>query len=230
MQRARAHLESLLRARHLDGTLTTAAPWVGDDLDHRASADWPVLDGPLGGGVRRGHLSEIIGARSSGRTTVFYRLAAAATARGELVALVDTHDRFDPPSAAAAGVDLARLLWIRDTGEADRAIKAMMLVLQAGGFGLVACDLADVPHVVLRGVPAPTWLRLARAIEGSMTVALLLGTDRIARSAGGAAILLAPPAAEVPGDWCGTTPRARRLAGVTVRPRIVLAHGIAAGE
>ena len=40
-------------------------------------------------------------------------MLAAATARGELVALVDALDMFDVESAAAAGVDLDRLLWIR---------------------------------------------------------------------------------------------------------------------
>jgi hypothetical protein len=37
----------------------------------------------------------------------------AAASRGELVALVDTFDTFDPPSARACGVDLTHLLWVR---------------------------------------------------------------------------------------------------------------------
>ena len=40
-------------------------------------------------------------------------MLAAATGRGELVAVVDALDAFDVESAAAAGVDLDRLLWIR---------------------------------------------------------------------------------------------------------------------
>ena len=75
---------------------------------------------------------------------------AAATGRGEVVALVDTCDRFDPGSAADAGVDLSRLLWVREHGDAGRALKAMNLVLQAGGFGIAAFDLADVPALALR--------------------------------------------------------------------------------
>jgi hypothetical protein len=49
------------------------------------------------------------------------------------VALVDTCDRFDPESAASTALDLSQLLWIRETGDATRALKAMSLVLQAGG-------------------------------------------------------------------------------------------------
>ena len=56
----------------------------------------------LGGGWRRGEVSELVGARSSGRTSVLLATLAAATARGEVVALVDALDRFDPASAAAA--------------------------------------------------------------------------------------------------------------------------------
>ena len=102
-------------------------------------------------------------------------MRAAAAARGELVALVDTHDRFDPASASAAGLDLSRLFWIRETGDAARALKAMNLVLQAGGFGLVVFDLADAQRPAVRGLPFTTWFRLARVIEGSQTVALLVG-------------------------------------------------------
>jgi recombination protein RecA len=227
MSAARAQLEALLRDRKLDTTLTTAAPWRTDDAARRAPTEWPVLDRFLGGGLRRGHLSEIIGVRSSGRTALLCRIAAATTARGELVAVVDTHDRFDPASAAAAGVDVSRLLWVRAAGDADRALQAMTIVLQAGGFGLVAWDLADLRGAVRHRWPATTWMRLARTVDGSLTVALLLAGERLGRSAGGATVVLDAPASAVPGEWHGTAPRARRLAGLTIRLRVIAAHGVA---
>ncbi|MBI3399810.1 MAG: hypothetical protein HY048_00195 [Acidobacteria bacterium] len=114
MPLARADLESLLRARQLDRTLTTSLPPLasGDDLT-LAPSGITTLDARLGGGVPRGQLSEIVGPRSSGRTSVLLQLLAAATARGELVAVVDALDMLDVESAAAAGVDLDRLLWVR---------------------------------------------------------------------------------------------------------------------
>ncbi len=219
---ARAELESLLRARKLDVTLTTSALWVAASPEAcRAAIDVPDLDAALGGGLRRGHLSEIAGPRSCGRTTVLCHALAAATARGEVTALIDAMDRFDPMSAAAAGVDLSHLLWVRETGDLGRAVKAMNLVLQAGGFGLVALDLADVsPHVV-RQVPYTTWIRLARAVEGSQTVALVVGAERTTRSAGGVTIALDAPSPR----WAGRSDRSRRLYGVDVRPRVVAARG-----
>ncbi len=219
---ARAEIESLLRARKLDVTLTTSA---GRSLpeDRVASSGVPALDAALAGGLRRGHLSEIVGPRSAGRTTVLCQIIAAATARGEIAALVDTHDRFDPVSAASAGVDLSRLLWIRDRGDALRALKAVNLVLQAGGFGVVAMDLADVRRPALRQFPLTTWMRLSRVIEHSQTVALLLASERLARSPGGVTIALEAGGAR----WTGQTDRARLMRGVAVRPRVVTAYGCA---
>src|SRR5204862_8083375 len=111
---ARAYLESALRARKLDRTLTTALPPIDphDELAIAASGI-TALDARLGGGFPRGQLCEIVGARTSGRTSVLLQVLAAATGRGELVALVDALDRFDVASGAAAGINLDRLLWIR---------------------------------------------------------------------------------------------------------------------
>jgi recombination protein RecA len=224
MDAARAHLESLLRARKLDLTLTSSAPWrEQDDPDDVAATGWAALDRSLGGGLRRGHLSEIVGPRSAGCAAVMTACMAAATARGEVMALIDTHDRFDPGTAAAAGVDLSRLLWVRETGNADRALKAANLILQAGGFGLVVFDLADVRGPALRQFPHTTWMRIARVIEGSATAAVLLAAEHVARSPGGVTIALqhADPLA---GEWTGESARARRLTGLTIRPRVISAR------
>ena len=123
---------------------------------------------------------------------------AAATGRGELVALVDALDMFDVESAAAAGVDLDRLLWIRghvvsnpglcrDTNQRalEQAIRAFTLVLQAGNFGLVIFDAAEAPADAIRRLPFTTWLRLQRMVEGSQTMCLLVGGEPMARSSAG---------------------------------------------
>ena len=107
-----ALLESALRARKLDRTLTTTLqPGKGDGLV--APTGTATLDTVLAGGLPRGELSEIAGPHSSGRTTLLLQVIAAATRRGEIAALVDTFDRLDVASVVAAGIDLDRLLWIR---------------------------------------------------------------------------------------------------------------------
>jgi hypothetical protein len=225
----KAALESLLRARKLDVTLTAAPGSLAPPPERLAPIPGcPDLDAALGGGLRRGHLSEIIGAASSGVTRIAVDAMAAAAARGEAVALVDACDTFDPASAVARGLDLARLLWVRpSTGlgtgadEASRALKAFSLILQAGGFGLVVLDLADVPPAALRRFPwywtSSTWMRISRIVEGSDTVALLVGSEHVARSAAGATIALGPS----PARWQGAAHRARVFSGVVPVPRVV---------
>ena len=199
MALARADLESLLRDRRLDRTLTTALPPV-DPRDAHALAPSGIraLDARLGGGFPRGQLSELVGPRSSGRTSLLLQMMAAATARGECVALVDALDMLDVESAAAAGVDFDRLLWIRghivthqglcrelNQRALEQAIRAFTLVLQAGNFGLVVFDVAEAPVDAVRRLPFTTWLRLQRMVDGSQTACILIGTEPMARSSAG---------------------------------------------
>jgi hypothetical protein len=201
---ARADLELLLRDRKLDRTLTTTMPAL-DPADDAAIAPSSVsaLDARLGGGFPRGQLSELVGPRSSARTSLLLRMLAAATARGELVALVDALDMLDVESAAAAGVDLDRLLWIRghvvsnpgfgrdlNQRAMEQAIRALALVLQAGKFGIVALDVAEAPALAVRRLPFTTWLRLQRMVEGSQTVCVLIGDAPMARSSAGLTVRL----------------------------------------
>jgi|SRR5215472_5580004 len=67
----------------------------------------------LTGGVPLGCLTEICGPISSGRTSVLLSLMAECMRHDEICTLIDTSDAFDPQSAASAGVDLARMLWVR---------------------------------------------------------------------------------------------------------------------
>jgi recombination protein RecA len=227
---ARADLEAMLRARKLDNTLSH--PGIAESSD-RASfsagkllpTGLALLDERLGGGLPRGQMSEIVGPRSSGRTTVMCASLAAVTGRGELAALVDPLDTFDPASAPACGVVLDRVLWLRGDGTTtgalpprllDRALKAINLVLQAGGFDLAVLDLSEVPPDAIRRLPFTTWLRLQRVIEGSRTVCLLLGPVPIARSAGGVSIQLA---ASRPGAWSS-----QMFLGLDIHARVVRAR------
>lgn len=228
---ARADLESLLRHRKL---VPPIAP--GSTTDEYATAPTGVtaLDASLSGGFPRGQLSEIVGARSSGRTSVLLQMLATATARREIVALIDVLDMFDVASAAATAVDFGRLLWIRgqvvthpglcrdmNQRALDRAIKALTLVLQAGNFGLVAFDAAEAPPHAFERLPFTTWRRLQRIIEGSQTACVLVGGTPIARSAGGVTLQLGIRDSE-----CGIRFRDRLFAGLDVNAQVIRARAI----
>ena len=206
---ARDYLETLLRHRKLDHTLTPASGSEPCQERWAVPTGIAALDARLEGGLPRGHLSEVIGPRSSGRLAIVLSALAGATLRGEAVALIDTLDMFDPVSASATGIDFQRMLWVRgeSSGSArvslsceygtlqksvDRAVKALNIVLQAGGFGVVALDVGEVASQAIKRLPYTTWLRLQRVIEGSETACVLIGSEPMSRSSGGVTVLLTP--------------------------------------
>ena len=120
---------------HVSAISRLAAVVPASRLDVRpapemVSSGIPQLD-LLTGGLARGCLTEICGAASSGRTSVLLFALARATQRGEVCALVDASDAFDPASAAAAGMEMSRLLWVR-CGEKYPSRKHLSAVHRAG--------------------------------------------------------------------------------------------------
>jgi hypothetical protein len=151
-----------------------------------ASSGIAAMDA-LTGGLPRGCLTEICGPASSGRTTLLLAALAAATRRGECCAIVDASDALDPQSAAAAGVELERLLWVR-CGESspqkclEQLLRAADLLLESGGFGMIALDFGDLPPQTARHIPLTTWFRFRRAVEHTPTVLLAIERQSIAGS------------------------------------------------
>ena len=140
----------------------------------------PSLD-VLTGGLPRGSLTEVYGPPCSGRTSFLISTLASRTAASEVCALVDAGDAFDPNSAGAAGVRLPQLLWVR-CRNADQALRSTDLLIQGGGFGLIALDLSDIPPQVVRGVPLQVWFRFRRAVESTPTIFVLLGQESNAKT------------------------------------------------
>jgi hypothetical protein len=164
----------------------------------RLLVDIPELD-RLIGGLARGTVTEVFGAASSGRTTFALRALAGAAARGEICAWVDTCDNLDPVSAAAAGADLDHLIWVRAGGDAERALQSADLLVQAGGFGIIVLDIADLAVRAARRIPLVAWFRLRRAIENTPAILLVLSREPQARQCASAAIEMRPRGAA----WSG---------------------------
>jgi hypothetical protein len=133
------------------------------------------------GGLPRGAMTEICGAACSGRTSLLLSALASRTAEGEACALVDARDNFDPLTGNAAGIALRKLLWVR-CQNIDQALRATDLLIQAGGFGMVAVDLSDVPTRTVRQVPLNAWFRFRRAVEDTPTILLLLEQEPHAKT------------------------------------------------
>ncbi len=171
----------------------------------------------IAGGFPRGGITEVFGPPSSGRTSLMLSALAAATDREEICALVDTNDAFSPESGEAAGIALDRLLWVRCAGNANHALKALDLLLQGGGFGLVVFDIGDIAPRFARKIPLASWFRFRRVIENTPAVMLAIEQEANAKSC--ASLVLEMEQARA--DWRATgsvlATWARLLGGAELR-------------
>jgi hypothetical protein len=171
----RSQIESALSGR-------VSAPFTYRDrkIIETVSVGIPEIDS-LTGGLPRGGLTEICGPSGSGRMSLLVSALAERTAHDEVCALVDGRDTFDPHSAEAAGVALNQLLWVR-CRHIDQAFRATDLLIQGGGFGLIALDLSDIPPETVRYVPLNSWFRFRRAIEDTSTILVVLDQEPNAKT------------------------------------------------
>jgi recombination protein RecA len=165
-----------------DAKIRECLPTGMASLDAMFSQGDAMLSHGENAGFPRGAISEILGPESSGRTTLVHSLLAASTAQLEICAYVDTDDSFDPVSAAAAGVALSQLVWIRCGHNAGYALRAADSLLHAGGFGAIVLDLCQVPPRISNRIPISYWYRFRRAIENTPTILALAEREPIARS------------------------------------------------
>jgi hypothetical protein len=159
-----------------------AAPFAYRDrkLVEMVSAGIPEIDS-LTEGLPRGGLTEICGPPCSGRTSLLVSALASRTAQAEVCALVDGRDAFDPHAAAAAGVELKQLLWVR-CRNIEQALRSTDLLLQGGGFGMIAVDLSDISPATVRYVPLNAWFRFRRAVEDTPTILMLIEQEPNAKT------------------------------------------------
>ena len=174
-------MQTAVLKQQFESVLGGHLDWQSRPVPERVRSGISEVDRATGG-LPRGCLTEIFGPASSGRTSLLVSILAEATARDEVCALVDAEDAFDPTSAAAAGVRLERLLWVRAAHNAEHALKAADLLIQGGGFGLVAMDLGDTRPETARRISLTSWFRLRRAVENTPTVLVVVARQSNAKT------------------------------------------------
>src|SRR5687768_11584687 len=142
-----------------------------------------ILLDSVGLAFTRGTLAEIAGGASSGKTSLSLSLLAKLTREGEICAVVDTSNSFDPCSAVPAGVMLENLLWVRCGGDMENAFTAADYLLQAKGFGAIWLNLNGVPKQKLKMVPRTYWYRYRNKIKETPTFFFITAEDAVAGSA-----------------------------------------------
>lgn len=103
----RSQVEATLAAR-IPAALTLQPRSIRPVTPTTIAAVDEVVDGlPVGA------ITEITGPECSGRTSFALSFLSGMTQAGKAVAWIDASNALQPESAAAAGVDLSRLLWVR---------------------------------------------------------------------------------------------------------------------
>jgi recombination protein RecA len=180
-----------------------------------ASTGIPEVDQLLDGGLPVGAISEITGPVSSGRTSLALAFVAQRTGEDRVCAWVDANDSFDSESAAANGVALKQLLWVRcknplpgaqpssrpDLGRPifsslDQALRATDLLLQAGGFAVLVLDLGSTAPEHAARIPLATWFRFRQAADRTRCSLLVLAQEPLAQSSAAIVLECAPLTAQ----------------------------------
>ncbi len=175
-----------------------------------ASTGIREADRILDGGLPVGAISEITGPACSGRTSLALALVAQRSAEERVSAWVDTSDTFDPESAAANGVDLRQLLWVRCSDEParssriyqklDQALRATDLLLQTAGFAAIVLDLGDIAAEYAYRIPLATWFRFRQAADRTRCSLVVLGQVPYAQSSAAVALECEPLHPETAGS------------------------------
>ncbi len=165
----------------------------------------PEIDSLLDGGLPVGAISEITGQESSGRTSLALAFLASRTNEGRVCAWIDAADSLDAESAAASGVCLKQLLWVRcrrsstaarppanPWAHLDQALRATDLLLQSGGFAAIVLDLGSTDPQHARRIPLATWFRFRQAADRTRASLLILAQAPLAQSSAAAALECAP--------------------------------------
>lgn len=142
-----------------------------------------ILLDPVGLELTRGSLVELAGKASSGKTSLTLWLLSKLTNSGEICALVDSSDSFDPCTAVLAGVDLENLLWIKCGGDVEKAFMAADHLVQAKGFGAIWLKLGGLPESKIRMVPKTYWYRYRTRIKETPTIMVVTSGEHITGSA-----------------------------------------------
>ncbi len=108
--------QAALLKREIEAKLANRIPAALSPIAQQAPRLHPIgnarLDSLLGGGIPLGSVCELTGPDGSGLSSIVLSLLALASTESAC-AYIDVSDMLSPHSAAAAGVELANLLWVR---------------------------------------------------------------------------------------------------------------------
>ncbi len=157
--------------------------------EEREYADEVLLES-IGVAFTRGSVVELSGEPSAGKTSLMLSLLSKLTQTGEICAVVDSANSFDPCSAVSSGVEIENLLWVKCGGDLEKAFMAADYLVQAKGFGVIWLDLNGLSRKQIGMVPKTYWYRYRTRIKETPTVFMVTTEDAVAGSASQQSFLL----------------------------------------
>ncbi len=103
----------------------------------------------------------------------------------------------------------------------DQVLKVTDLILQSGGFGLVALDLAGIPEKFVRRIPLASWFRFQRTVEHSRTALLVVSEFPCAQTCAALAMKLSNKRSVVSHQLSGKPTHAEIVEGMQVETEIL---------
>lgn len=138
----------------------------------------------------RGTVIEVVGQTSSGKTSLALSLLSKLTNTGEICAVVDASNTFDPCTAYLSGIELENLMWIKCGGSLEKAFMAADYLVHAKGFGAIWLNLNGLSTRQLRMVPKTYWYRYRNRVKETPTMLVVTAIEHITGSASQRSFLL----------------------------------------
>lgn len=123
----------------------------------------------LQGGLPSGHLIEIVGSRSSGKTSLLFKILSGLNKQEKAMAYFDFSGTFYPPSAQKSGIDLKKVLVLRPKN-IQSGLRAAEVLFRSGGIHVAVFDLVATKDQI----PKALLLRLKKSVKQARGIGIFL--------------------------------------------------------
>jgi RecA/RadA recombinase len=123
----------------------------------------------LQGGLPSGHLIEIVGSKSSGKTTLLFKILSGLSKQEKGVAYFDFSGTFYPPSAQKSGIDLTKLIVLRPKN-IQSGLRGAEILFKSGGICVAIFDMVGTEDQI----PKALLLRLKKNVKQAHGIGILL--------------------------------------------------------